>query len=87
MSGGMATIAGGVLSCNIGFLGGSDPRAIAFAKHLLAASVLSAPAAVIAAKIIIPETEEYNQELKRVKIKLVAMHLKQLAKELQMEFA
>jgi CNT family concentrative nucleoside transporter len=65
MSGGMATIAGGVLAAYIGFLGGSDPvQQLLFAKHLLAASVLSAPAAVIAAKIIIPETEEYDQDMK-----------------------
>jgi len=65
MSGGMATIAGGVLAAYIGFLGGSDPvEQLLFAKHLLAASVLSAPAAVIAAKIIIPETEEYDKEMK-----------------------
>lgn len=71
MSGGMATIAGGVLAAYIGFLGGSDPvEQLLFAKHLLAASVLSAPAAVISAKIIIPETEEYNQELKLNKDKI-----------------
>ena len=51
MSGGMATIAGGVLAAYIGFLGGDDPeQQIMFAKHLLAASVMSAPAAVVAAK-------------------------------------
>ena len=71
MSGGMATIAGGVLAAYIGFLGGSDPvEQLMFAKHLLAASVLSAPAAVIAAKIIIPETEEYDQEMKLNKDKI-----------------
>jgi CNT family concentrative nucleoside transporter len=71
MSGGMATIAGGVLAAYIGFLGGSDPaEQLLFAKHLLAASVLSAPAAVIAAKIIIPETEEYDQEMKLNKDKI-----------------
>ncbi|MBT5858614.1 MAG: Na+ dependent nucleoside transporter, partial [Flavobacteriales bacterium] len=48
MSGGMATIAGGVLAAYIGFLGGDDPvQQIMFAKHLLAASVMSAPAAVV----------------------------------------
>jgi concentrative nucleoside transporter, CNT family len=71
MSGGMATIAGGVLAAYIGFLGGNDPvEQLMFAKHLLAASVLSAPAAVIAAKIIIPETEEYDQEMKLNKDKI-----------------
>ncbi|MEC9209390.1 MAG: Na+ dependent nucleoside transporter N-terminal domain-containing protein, partial [Bacteroidota bacterium] len=53
MSGGMATIAGGVLAAYIGFLGGDDPvQQLIFAKHLLAASVMSAPAAVVAAKIL-----------------------------------
>ena len=64
MSGGMATIAGGVLAAYIGFLGGNDPiQQLFFAKHLLAASVMSAPAAVVAAKILLPETEEVNQEM------------------------
>ena len=59
MSGGMATIAGGVLAAYIGFLGGeSDADRILFAKHLLSASVMSAPAAIVVAKILIPETEE-----------------------------
>ena len=64
MSGGMATIAGGVLAAYIGFLGGDDPvQQIMFAKHLLAASVMSAPAAVIAAKILFPETEKFEEKL------------------------
>lgn len=64
MSGGMATIAGGVLAAYIGFLGGDDPvQQIYFAKHLLAASVMSAPAAVIAAKILVPETEKINEDM------------------------
>tara|TARA_B100000683_G_scaffold28824_2_gene25742 strand:+ start:33663 stop:35339 length:1677 start_codon:yes stop_codon:yes gene_type:complete len=64
MSGGMATIAGGVLAAYIGFLGGNDPEAqLFFAKHLLAASVMSAPAAVVAAKILLPETEEVNEDM------------------------
>ena len=71
MSGGMATIAGGVLAAYIGFLGGTDPiEQLLFAKHLLAASVLSAPAAVIAAKIIVPETEEFDKEMKLSKDKI-----------------
>lgn len=49
MSGGMATVAGGVLAAYVGF--GID------AGHLLAASVMSAPAALVCAKMIIPETE------------------------------
>ena len=64
MSGGMATIAGGVLAAYIGFLGGAEEaQQIFFAKHLLAASVMSAPAAVVAAKILLPETKEFNTEM------------------------
>jgi len=64
MTGGMATIAGGVLAAYIGYLGGDDPVAQAFfAKHLLTASIISAPAAIIAAKILIPETEEIKENL------------------------
>lgn len=71
MSGGMATIAGGVLAAYIGFLGGDDPvEQVKFAKHLLAASVMSAPAAVVAAKILVPETEEVDRELKISKEKI-----------------
>lgn len=64
MSGGMATIAGGVLAAYIGFLGGPETAdQIFFAKHLLAASVMSAPAAVIAAKMLLPETEQFNTDM------------------------
>jgi CNT family concentrative nucleoside transporter len=64
MIGGMATIAGGVMAAYIGFLGGDDPeRRLFFAKHLLAASVMSAPAALVAAKILLPQTEEINRNL------------------------
>lgn len=65
MVGGMATIAGGVLAAYIGFLGGDDPAAQQeFATHLLTASIMSAPAAILAAKILFPETnEEINREI------------------------
>ena len=64
MTGGMATIAGGVLAAYVGFLGGDDPIQQAFfAKHLLTASIISAPAAIIAAKILVPETEKINENL------------------------
>jgi len=60
MSGGMSTIAGAVLAAYINYLGGTDEaRQIFFARHLLAASVMSAPAAIIAAKILMPETEKF----------------------------
>ncbi|HAG48578.1 MAG TPA: Na+ dependent nucleoside transporter, partial [Cryomorphaceae bacterium] len=60
MSGGMSTIAGAVLAAYINYLGGTDEaRQIFFARHLLAASVMSAPAAIVAAKILMPETETF----------------------------
>ena len=59
MIGGMAHIAGGVLAAYVGMLGGGDPEAQAFyAKHLLAASIMAAPATMVIAKILIPETGE-----------------------------
>lgn len=65
MTGGMATIAGGVLASYIGFLGGdSDAERIMFAQHLLTASIMSAPAAVVAAKLLVPETEEFATDMK-----------------------
>ncbi len=58
MCGGMATIAGGVFAAYIGFLGGDDPvQRQYFATHLLTASILSAPAAIVMSKILYPETE------------------------------
>ena len=57
MVGGMATVAGGVLAAYIGFLGGDDTvLRLAFAKHLLAASVMAAPGAIIVAKMLFPQT-------------------------------
>jgi CNT family concentrative nucleoside transporter len=81
MSGGMATIAGGVLAAYIGFLGGNDSiQQLLFAKHLLAASVLSAPAAIISAKIIVPETEEFDQVMKLSEDKLGSNALEAISK-------
>ena len=57
MTGGMATIAGSVLAAYVGFLGGPDPAQQAlFAGHLLSASIMSAPASIVIAKILVPET-------------------------------
>ncbi|MDX1350900.1 MAG: nucleoside transporter C-terminal domain-containing protein, partial [Putridiphycobacter sp.] len=54
-----------------GFLGGDDPIQQAFfAKHLLTASIISAPAAIIAAKMLVPETETFNKDLSVDKTKL-----------------
>jgi CNT family concentrative nucleoside transporter len=59
MVGGMATIAGGVMAAYVGFLGGDDPVARQeFATHLLTASIMSAPAAIMSAKMLYPETSE-----------------------------
>lgn len=58
MVGGMATLAGGVLAAYVGFLGGNDPiLRQKFALHLMAASVMNAPAALVFAKLILPETD------------------------------
>ena len=65
MTGGMATIAGGVLVAYISFLGGDDmAKNVLFARHLITASILSAPAAIIFAKLLVPETEEYQHEFR-----------------------
>jgi concentrative nucleoside transporter, CNT family len=81
MSGGMATIAGGVLAAYIGFLGGDDPvQQIMFAKHLLAASVMSAPAAVVAAKILLPEKESFETKLEVIKADMGSNALEAISK-------
>jgi len=55
----MATVAGGVLAAYIAFLGGDDPeKKIEFAKHLLTASVMAAPGAILISKILFPQTEK-----------------------------
>ena len=62
------------------FLGGDDPIEQAkFAKHLLAASVMSAPAAVVAAKILVPEEEEFDQSLEVTKDKIGSNVLEAIA--------
>ncbi len=64
MTGGMATMAGGVLAAYISFLGGDDPvQRLIFAKHLLAASIMAAPGAVVVTKILFPQTEEIDQTM------------------------
>lgn len=61
MVGGMATVAGGVLAAYISFLGGNDPvLRLEFAKHLLAASVMAAPGAIVVSKMLYPQTESIN---------------------------
>ncbi|HBT10468.1 MULTISPECIES: NupC/NupG family nucleoside CNT transporter [Leeuwenhoekiella] len=56
MVGGMATVAGGVLAAYIGFLGGDDAALrLEFARHLLAASVMAAPGAIVISKLLYPQ--------------------------------
>ncbi len=67
MTGGMATIAGGVLAGYVTFLGGNDPaEQERFAVYLLSASIMNAPAAIVMAKILMPELnkEKINTNLK-----------------------
>lgn len=65
MIGGMATVAGAVLAAYIGFLGGGDKELeLVFAKHLLAASVMAAPGAIVISKILYPQTEEVNTDVR-----------------------
>ena len=64
MIGGMATVAGAVLAAYIGFLGGDDELLrLEFAKHLLAASVMAAPGAIVVSKILYPQTEDVNTDV------------------------
>lgn len=59
MTGGMATIAGGVFAAYVALLGGSDPQeSIKFATILLTASIMNAPAGIVMAKIFYPESKE-----------------------------
>ena len=64
MIGGMATVAGGVLAAYIGFLGGNDPELrLEFARHLIAASVMAAPGAIVISKILYPQTEAVDNTI------------------------
>ena len=65
MVGGMATVAGGVLAAYIGFLGGNDPQLrLEFARHLIAASVMAAPGAIVVSKMLQPQTEAVDSEIR-----------------------
>ena len=64
MIGGMATVAGGVLAAYIGFLGGDDPaQRLMFAKHLLAASIMAAPGAIVISKILMPQIAPISRDI------------------------
>lgn len=63
MIGGMATVAGGVMASYIQYLGGDAPEMrLLFARHLLAASVMAAPGAIVISKILYPETEQFSND-------------------------
>lgn len=80
MTGGMATIAGGVLAAYIGYLGGDDPEMqLYFARHLLAASLMSAPAAILFSKMLVPETENFDKKIKIPKDKIGTNALEAIA--------
>ena len=81
MVGGMATVAGAVLAAYIGFLGGDDPALrLIFAKHLLAASVMAAPGAIVLSKILYPQTEPVNTDVKVSSEKIGSNFLDAIAK-------
>jgi CNT family concentrative nucleoside transporter len=64
MIGGMATVAGAVLAAYIGFLGGDDPDLqLLYAKHLLAASVMAAPGAIVISKILYPQQDKVDNNI------------------------
>jgi CNT family concentrative nucleoside transporter len=64
MIGGMANTAGAVMVAYIGMLGGSSEAGqLLFAKHLVTASVMSAPASLLIAKILVPQEEVVNSEI------------------------
>ncbi|WP_400074865.1 NupC/NupG family nucleoside CNT transporter [Winogradskyella sp. R77965] len=80
MIGGMATVAGAVLAAYIGFLGGDDPELqLFYAKHLLAASVMAAPGAIVISKILFPQTEEINTDVSVSKEKIGSNILESIA--------
>jgi CNT family concentrative nucleoside transporter len=65
MAGGFATIAGSVMAAYVGLLGGeSEAEKVLFARHLLTASLMSAPAGLVMAKIMLPETERLRALLR-----------------------
>jgi len=80
MIGGMATIAGGVLAAYISFLGGDDPvMRLYFAKHLLTASVMAAPGAIVASKILMPQTESIDKNIEITQEKIGSNILEAIA--------
>ncbi|MBF8150202.1 Na+ dependent nucleoside transporter [Winogradskyella sp. F6397] len=80
MIGGMATVAGAVLAAYIGFLGGEDEALqLFYAKHLLAASVMAAPGAIVISKILFPQVEDVNTDVAVSKEKIGSNILEAIA--------
>ena len=80
MIGGMATIAGGVLAAYIAFLGGDDPvQRLYFARHLLAASIMAAPGAIVVSKILMPQTDDISRSITVSKDKIGSNILEAIA--------
>src|SRR5687768_12545288 len=80
MVGGMANIAGAVLVAYISMLGGEDPvQRLLFAKHLITASIMSAPASLYVAKIMVPQTEPVDETITVPKEKIGANALEAIA--------
>jgi concentrative nucleoside transporter, CNT family len=80
MVGGMANIAGAVLVAYIGMLGGEDPvQRLVFAKHLITASIMSAPASLYIAKIMLPQTETVDETITVPREKIGANALEAIA--------
>jgi len=80
MVGGMATIAGSVLGIYIGILGGDSYEGqLLFAKHLITASVMAAPGAVIIAKILLPQTKKIESDIKITKEQVGSNFLEAIA--------
>jgi CNT family concentrative nucleoside transporter len=80
MVGGMANTAGSVLAAYVGFLGGANEELKSFyALHLMTQSIMSAPAAIVAAKILFPETEEVAKDLNISKEKIGSNFLDAIA--------
>lgn len=82
MVGGMATIAGSVLGAYVSFLGGGNPAEQSkFAGYLLSASIMNAPAAIVLAKVFMPEENpgQIDRELKVDKEKVGVNFIDSLA--------
>ena len=71
MIGGMANTAGSVLAAYVGILGGNDiGQQHFFALHMLSQSIMSAPAAIVCAKILFPQTESIDTRVSIPKQKM-----------------